>query len=90
MRVVWRRLVHWQPPRLAEDDAAVCASSAAPRRRRGQRRPLLALRGIPLHRPPGGGDHPRRGGGRGRGRVPGVPREARTPGLSRLPRRRGQ
>lgn len=84
MRVVWRRLVHWQPLHLAEADAAVRASSAAPGRRGEQRRPLLALCGIAVHRPAGGGDHPRGRGRRGRGGVPGVPGEEGTPAVPEL------
>lgn len=90
MRVVRRRLVRRQPPDVAEADAAVRAGAAAPERRGVQRRPLLALRRIALHRPAGGGDHPRGRGRGGRGRVQGVPREARAPGLPRLTGGRGR
>lgn len=65
MCVIRWGVLSWQPFGPAEDDAAVCASSAAPECCGGQRRPLLALRGIAVHRSPGGGDHTRGRGGRG-------------------------
>ncbi|CAF97457.1 unnamed protein product [Tetraodon nigroviridis] len=90
VRVVRRRLVPGQPAGLRRMLLLSVPALLLPGRRGGQRRALLALRRVSVHRAAGGGDHPRGRGGRGRGGVQGVQRQARAAGLPRLQRRRPQ
>ncbi len=61
MCVVRRSVVRGQSSDPEEDHAPLSADCGPPRGPGVCRRPLLAVRGIALHRPPGVGDYSRGG-----------------------------
>ncbi len=68
VRVVRRSVVRGQSSDPEEDHAPLSSDCGPPHGPGVCRRPLLAVCGIALHRPPGVGDYSRGGWGRARGR----------------------